>query len=711
MKPKQGNKFKSLLHVRMNKLSGYLKSRFLRAPPWQGNSYRRTRKSRLWLTFLGILGLSLLSTGIWLFLWLRQTGVTHLDSSRLSAIIDYQHADNTLVFDRKGEKIGEFYSDYHLFLPFDKIPPLLVKAVLAVEDRHFFEHRGIDFRGILRALFVSLRSGSFTQGGSTITQQVVRNFLLTPEKTLERKIKEALLSLQLERHLSKERILEIYLNALFLGQGSYGVGAAAERHFGKPIDQLELHELALIAGLFQSPSRYNPHRAPEQAKRRQTQVLKAMVAARAISQSDYRKAIKRPLVYQSQGSLNAAFAPHFIDAIQEATEKLLTSEVKGKGLRIYTTLDLALQKDINQVISDATPHFQQVAQKLLIKNPDEKLIETAALILDQKNGEILAMIGGRDFARSQFNRALKAKRAPGSAFKPIVYAQALQNGSKWSDVSLVAPILIQDYRPQNSSGEYLSEVTLYNAFYRSVNTPAVELGQKVGLKNVIEMAKKLGIRTELKNQAGTLLGGSELTLLDMASLYASIANYGEAIEPRMITQITDRQGKVLYDAAETPQKREKALPPQIAYLMIDAMQAVFRYGTASPYAEWAGFAAGKTGTSNEARDNWFCGMTSRLTSVVWVGTDSNLSFNSAAGAHTIALPLWIRIMQKARQHYPSENFPVPEGIVKMPVHPHFGYRDEAGIAMPFIEGQEPIRYESAFSNVRDTGVYRDYLDR
>ncbi len=694
----------------MNRLSVFLKRLFQRER--ESGPYAPKQRSRLVLAVVGLVTLSLVSAGICLLVWLRETGVTRLDSSRLHVIIDYEHADNSLVFDRNGEKIGEFFSDYHLFLPYEKIPPLLIKAVLAVEDRHFFEHSGIDFRGIIRAMFASLRTGSFTQGGSTITQQVVRNFLLTPEKTFERKIKEALLSLQLERHLSKERILEIYLNALFLGQGAYGVGAAAERHFGKSIDQLELHEIALIAGLFQSPSRYNPHKAPEQARRRQQQVLKAMLTSGAISQAEYKRASKQPLHFATQVALNTTFAPHFIDAIQELTEKLLTSDVKGKGLRIYTTLDLGLQQDANDVVEHATDHFTQVAQKLAgNKKPDEKLIETAALIMDQHKGEILAMIGGRDYGRSQFNRALKAKRAPGSAFKPIVYTRALQDGVKWSDVALVAPLVIQDYRPQNSAGEYLSEVTYYNAFYRSLNTPAVELGHRLGIKNVIDMAKRLGVRSELKNQAGTLLGGSELTVMDMTSAYATLANNGEYVEPRMITRITDRDGKVLWDAQSVPQKRERAVAAPIAYMMLQAMQAVFRYGTASHYPEWAAFAAGKTGTTNEAKDNWFGGMTDSLTGVVWVGTDSNLAFNGSAGAHTLALPLWIRIMQKARLRYPSGAFTVPPGISTVPVHPLFGYRSEAGVMMPFIEGKEPIRYESAYSSVRDTGAYRDYLDR
>lgn len=661
-------------------------------------------------------GLGLLtgiSGAIFLYAWLKQTGVTHLDQSRLNVIIDYKHTDNSLVFDREGERIGEFFSDYHVFIPYKDLPPRLIQAVMAVEDRHFFKHPGIDIRGIVRALFASLRTGAFTQGGSTITQQVVRNFLLSPEKRLERKIKEALLSLQLEQQISKEKIMEIYLNALFLGQGAYGAGAAAERHFGRPLEKLELHELALIAGLFQSPSRYNPHRFPVQARRRQQHVLKAMLSAGFISSAEYKKAKKLPLRFQGQASLNATFAPHFIDAVQEQVERLLTSKVKGKGLRIYTSLDLSLQKLANETFLLAKDHFKLAAHKLADpKQANEKLIEAAALILDHKSGEVLAMIGGRDFARSQFNRTLKAKRAPGSAFKPIVYAQALLNGMKWSDMTLVSPVAIQDYRPQNTNGEFLTEATYYNAFYRSLNTPLVELGHRLGSKNVLDLAKKMGVQTDLKNQAGTFLGGSELTLMDMASVYATIANYGVYREPRMIQKITDRQGTVLWEAPPLPAKPERVLPEATAYLLIDALQAVFRHGTANQFAEFGAQLAGKTGTSNEAKDNWFCGMSDKITTVLWLGTDSNLAFTGTAGGNTLALPLWVKLMQRAKTRYTFDAFPVPEGIVRHRVHSSFGFKTEqGGISMPFIEGREVDRTESSFAIIRDHGHYRDYLDR
>ena len=682
-------------------------------PPPVAQAQRKRWKTILLITGLGGLA-SLLLLGVALSVWLSRTGVLNIDESRLAVITQYQHADNSLVFDRSGEKIGEFYSDYHIFVPYEKIPKDLINAILAVEDRRFFEHSGLDFRGIARAGFSLIVHRGYAQGGSTLTQQVVRNFLLTPEKSIERKLKEAALALELERRLSKKQILEIYLNALFLGQGAYGAGAAAERHFGKSLDQLELHELALIAGLFQSPSRYNPHKYPKLAKARQQRVLKAMLDAGFIDKKVYQASLKRPLEYRSLHSLNAAYAPYFIDAVQEQTEKILTTSLKGKGLRIYTTLDLALQKQVAEVNHNSGDIYRRAAQRLIgVKRQDPKLIEIAALTLDHETGAILAMQGGRDYAQSQFNRALKAKRSPGSSFKPIVYAQALLSGMKWSDTVYVAPVSVQDYRPKNYGHDFMTEVTLYNAFYRSINTPVIEIGQKIGVRNVLDLAKKMGIQTPLKNQAGTLLGGSELTLLDMASAYATIANYGQPVEPFMITKITDREGKVLYERPSAKPKLPRALPEAVAFEMIHAMQAVFRHGTASAFPQWAARAGGKTGTTDEAKDTWFAGFTRNLTTVVWVGTDENYAFQSSVAANTLALPLWDRMMQRAVALHPLKepSFPVPQGVVLQRVHPLFGYKQDTGMEMPFLQGQEPTKSSSTLSIVRDTGSFRDYLDR
>ncbi len=657
-------------------------------------------------TVLAVLAFLILASSIALYSWVSSISI---DESKLDVIVNYEHSDNSLVFDKSGKQIGEFFNDYHVYYPYDKIPPMMVNAVLSIEDRAFFQHHGLDYKAILRAGLALLTTGHLKQGASTITQQVVRNFLLTPERKLSRKVKEALLSLQLERKMNKERILEIYLNALFLGQGSYGVGAAAQRHFGKTLEELKPHEMALIAGLFQSPTRFNPHKYPKAAKKRQLNVLKAMKANGFLSAAEVRKWSDEPLVYQAPSSMNQSIAPFFLDAIQEQTDKLLSGKFKGKGLRITTTLDLDLQQELNTILQKSNSIYQSAAQNLVnVKKPKESMIEAASLVMNHRSGQILAMIGGRNFQRSQFNRALKAKRSPGSCFKPVVYTQALMNGVNWTDVTYIAPVVIQNYRPQNYSYEFMSEATYYNAFYRSINTPVVELGSRLGIKKVIENAYKMGVKSELKAQAGTLLGGAEMTMLDLAQIYGTIGNEGERPEPFMIEKITSRDGELLFE--HKAPEATRVMPKAVAYLMTHAMQAVFRYGTASRYPEFSNYAAGKTGTTNEAKDNWFCGFTHDITAVVWVGTDENYAFSGQVAGGTMALPIWAKMMARIKDRYPQAPFETPEGVVMMKVNPLFGFQDPNGIDMPLLEGRGPSRLESTLTIVRDTGSFRDALD-
>lgn len=665
---------------------------------------------KVWPLILGLALSIVLSFGIAFYAWIEKAGILDLDETKLDVIINYEHSDNTLVFDKHGKPIGEFFSDYHVYYPYSKIPKAMIDAVLSIEDRKFFEHGGVDYKGIVRAGFAYVTSGEARQGASTITQQIVRSFLLTPERKISRKMKEALFAIQLERKLSKERILEIYLNALFLGQGSYGVGAAAQRHFGKPLEELQMHEIALIAGLFQSPTRFNPHKHPKSAKKRQLMVLNALRANKVISSAEAKTWAAAPLVYQAPASMNQSIAPFFLDAIQEQTDKLLSGKFKGKGLRIATTLDLALQQELNSVVQKSTDIFQSAALNLVnVRRPKESMIEAASLVMNHRTGEILAMIGGRDFQKSQFNRTLKAKRAPGSCFKPLVYSHALTHGLNWSDVNYITPVVIQNYRPQNFTSEFMTEATYFNAFYRSINTPVVELGAKLGIKNVLDMAYKMGVETDLKPQAGTMLGGSEMTMLDLARIYGTIGNDGVKPDPYLIEKITTREGEVVFERKKAREVR--VLSPQVAYMMTAAMQAVFRFGTAAKFPEFAPYAGGKTGTTNDAKDNWFCGITHELTTLVWVGTDENHAFTEQVTGGAMALPIWARMMNRIKDRYPQPPFQAPEGIVTRRIHPVFGHDDaNYGIEMPLLQGRGPTRTESTLSVIRDTGNYRDALE-
>ncbi len=631
------------------------------------------------------------------YLWLKELGVFTIDESRLETITKSRPTDNSIVYDRNGDKIGEFFNSYHVYVPFKKLPKDLVNAIVAIEDRTFWKHAGYDPKGIVRAAVAKLKGQGGTQGASTLTQQIIRNFLLPKERSLQRKLQEVALAMQLEKRMKKQRLLEIYANSMFLGNGSYGVGAAAYRYFGKSAEQLQTQEAALIAGLFQSPSRYNPVRYPKKAKKRQEQVLKAMAQAGMITRAKAKELIKMPLDYKEYKPVNTTISPYFIDFVKDQATKVLDGfkgGVDGQGLRIYTTLDPKLQKLAEESIADSEPLLDSAqARTALVKGPDGKMVkstlETAILTTDPRTGEILAMVGGRNYERTKYNRTYQSMRSPGSAFKPVVYSLALQSKWKWSDVIYVSPITINNYRPHTPDEDFLTETTMLRAFFRSMNTPTVEIGQKLGLRPVIEQARRLGIRSPIKEEFGSLLGSSEVNMMDMTRMYSTFANGGKVIEQIAIAKILDRKGNVVYEAKPTAERSQQALTPQIAFLMTQGMRAVLQMGTGYTSAHLSGVAAGKTGTSNDSTDNWFCGYSRDLTTVVWVGTDEHAQIGGDVTGGKLALPIWDKFMTKVFQVRQPGPFPAPSGVVTTTVHPKFGNRSAAGVRMYFLRGQEP----------------------
>lgn len=678
--------------------------------------------------------------------WGYQLGIFSPSVEDIAPIIEYQPRDNSLVFDRNNQKIGELFSSYNVYTPIKDIPEPMIQAIVAVEDRNFFSHWGIDLKAILRASLNLLRTKSISQGASTITQQLVRNLLLNREKTLSRKLKEVALSLHLERHVSKDKILEIYLNALFLGHGSYGVGAAAFRYFGKKLQELDIHEHALIAGLFQSPSAYNPHKHPSRAKQRQKKVLLSMIETGYLNYETAKNYYKKPLNYKLYQSPNKEFAPYFIDYVRERTQDLLGQKVKNTGLRIYTTLDLSLQQKAKDAIESSTNLFnealdhliktetenlaaskdgldakssinQKEIQSLATENHSNETLETARveaalLSTDPSNGHILTMVGGRNYNESQFNRTVHAKRSPGSAMKPVVYSYALANGYKWSDMLYVSPIAVDDYRPKNySDSSYLTETTLLRAFYKSINTPTVEITQKLGLNPILIHAKSMGIQSPLKEEIGTVLGGSEVTMMDMARVYSTIANSGVKIQPIAITKIADRGGRVLYEAPPVKERSELVLSPQVSTLVQEGMRSVFQYGTAISQGDLFPQAVGKTGTSNHSKDNWFCGSTPDLVTIVWTGVDKEKGFQDKVSASSLALPIWSKYIRTVSPDRPKQEFNIAPGLVVKKIHPKYGFLDEEGIPMYFVEGEEPAEDESNLKVISRSGSYRGIFNR
>ena len=677
---------------------------------------RRSRFLRLTAVILFVILLATLTASGF---WLQELGIFTINDQDIALLTTYKSNDMSLVFDKSGQKIGELYSQYRIYIPYDALPKDMIKAIIAIEDKKFFTHHGVDTSAIVRAIVSRIKGSSSRQGASTITQQVIRYFLLTQEHTFERKVREMALALFLEQRLTKRQIFEIYVNSCFLGNGAYGVGAAAKRYFNKNIGELTLGEAALIAGLFQSPSRYNPMKFPTQAKRRQKQVIAAMLHGKFIDRPTARKIASQPLVYSATEPSSNSVAPYFIDYVASEAEQILNvSAIRNQGLRIYTTLDADLQKLAGETISRAAPMFSRAEHDLPAavhylgdhSDAGESRVESGLIATDPRDGHILAMVGGRDYNASQFNVTYQAKRQPGSAFKPVVFSLALDNGFKWSDLLYISRIAIDDYRPQNFSNQFGTETSMLRAFYSSINTAAVEVGGKLGLKKILERAASLGIRSPLKEEAGTMLGGSEVTMLDMATMYGTFATLGTRTNLVAITRITDHDGRDLY-VAPTPEQRSKAvLSPQTGYLMFQGMKAVLDYGTGARSRGISPWAAGKTGTSNNSKDNWFCGFTPNIVTIVWVGTDNKLGLAGSATGASMALPLWDGFMAKALALHASPAYEEPPGIVEHAVDPRYGNLDDNGIKMYFREGQEPRESKSDLKVISSTNAYRDMFD-
>lgn len=638
----------------------------------------------------------------------------------LTPITEWKAPDHSLVFDRNNKKIAELYNEHHIYLSYKNIPKDFINAVVAIEDKRFWEHQGVDPQAIIRAGISYIKNkGKIRQGASTITQQLVRHFLLTKEKSFTRKLKEASLAIKLEKKLSKEKIFEIYANSLFLGNRSYGVAAAAVRYFGKDIKQLKLPELSLLAGLFQSPSYYNPHKHPKRAKKRQKKVLRAMMKNNFISKQEALIAYKTQLNYKTYKFTADKIAPYFIDYIKSEAKKLTGSKssIFNKGMRIYTTLDLAIQKMAETSINRANEHLQK-ASKQTIPYKDkqgrwaQRELEAALLVTSSQTGEVLAMVGGRNYKRSQFNRTTQAKRSPGSAFKPIVYSYALKQGKKWNDLVYVTPVSTEDnYRPRGSHSNYLTETTLLRAFYKSMNSPTVELAQLYGMTPIIKHAKSLGISSPIKKELGSALGASEVTMLELAKSYATFANSGIRSELISIRKITDREGNILYKAPSLSNRQQKALSPQISYLMTQAMKNVFQRGTAYKAYEMSKWAVGKTGTSNLSKDNWFCGFTTDLTAIAWVGTDDFTQILGKSSGAELALPIWKDFMTKAIEKKQPKEIEQPPGVVSVKVNPQFGNKSSNGIDMWFTENNQPQKETSALETLSLKKNYRSIFSQ
>jgi penicillin-binding protein 1A len=710
------------------------------------------------------------------------------DLPSLDGLEEYQPSITTTLYTDQDEPFASFYEQRRILVPLAKIPTHLKQAVLAVEDSRFYEHHGLSPRAIVRAMVMNLLSRRKSQGGSTITQQLARVLFLTPEKSFTRKVKEALLAVEIEKHYSKDRILEMYFNQVYFGHGAYGVEAASQTYFKKSVEQLTLAEAAMLAGLPSAPSRFSPIVDPGRARRRRDHVLNRMIETQVITR-EQAEAAGRTSFDEALFTRTRTIAPYFVEHVRQALEETYGAyALYNSGLKVYTTLNLKLQRaaeealvgglrDLDKArgyrpralqngeasrvrIGPYTPRVAEILPATVLKvkakslevqlgryrgeipfesfrwtklaNPaaafregdpilvqvlsvDERRkavelaleqdpeLEGAFVALDPRDGAIKAMIGGYDFERSKFNRATQAKRQPGSAFKPFVYAAAFDRNLTPSTIIEDEPITFRfrvggeviEWSPENYDRKFRGSTTLRRALENSINVVTVKLIQQIGVEPVIRMAHQMGIESELRPEIALALGVSEVTPLELTSAYGVLATGGLRAEPVAIRKVTDSQGRILEEHIPEPQA---VMRPETAFILTNVMKGVIERGTATRARALKRPLAGKTGTTSEATDVWFIGFTPNLVAGVWVGYDVKKSLGPAETGGRMALPLWIAFMQRILPDLPVEDFPVPENVVTMAVDHQTGEpvppSEKSAILEYFIKGTEPAPYEA-----------------
>ncbi|HVZ81723.1 MAG TPA: PBP1A family penicillin-binding protein [bacterium] len=582
-------------------------------------------------------------------------------------------AQATRIYDVNGEVISQLWLEQRTVVSLDKIPQTLQDALIAIEDDRFYRHIGIDPIGMARAFIQNVRhGGQKLQGASTLTQQLARNLFLTHEKTFSRKIREILLALQIERNYSKKEILEMYLNQIYFGEGAYGVESAARSYFGKHVEDLTLPECALLASLPKAPNDYDPYKRPLDALARRNLDLSLMADHGFITQQECTEARNTPIELKK---IEVQNAPYFVEYVRQQLEQRYGSQMVYKGgLSVYTTLDLKMQEAAQKALSRGVANAEIVARRVRQTTiPVDQPIQGALLAMDPHTGAIRAMIGGIDYRKSVFNRAIQAKRQPGSAFKPFIYAAAIENGYTMADVFLDSPVVYDDpstgkpWRPTNFSGKFRGPTTLHTALMYSINVVTIKLLEKLGIQPVVSVARRMGISTPIKPNLTLGLGTSEVTLQDLVQAFSVFANQGVRVEPFAILSVKDSSGKVL--ETNTPSAQD-ALDPEVAYIMAHTMKDVVDNGTGR-IVRRLGFtypAAGKTGTTNDNVDAWFIGYTPSLTCGVWVGYDERQSLGHRQTGGEAAAPIWAEFMKVAMEGKPVEDFQPPKGTEADFVH-------------------------------------------
>ncbi len=598
---------------------------------------RLIRRGFYWLLVCGLWGMIGLSGLLaWYAYDLPDTSVLY--QNRPSSGITFTGPDGQIIGSR-GQMVGPA-------VLLRDMPPHLPQAVIATEDRRFYEHAGVDPYGLARAMWTNLLAMRVVQGGSTITQQLAKNVFLNPERSLRRKAQEFLLALWLERKFTKERILELYLNRVYFGSGAYGISAASQKYFGKKVSHLTMAESAMLAGLLKAPSRYNPVNDRQLARGRLVQVLANMQDAGYIAPQDQTAALNQKLIFNT--TVNGAGSQYFFDWVLDQLPEYI-GQPQG-DLIVVTSLDARLQEEAEKTLAAA-----------LEKEGARLSVRQGALLTLGADGAVRAMAGGRSYSQSQFNRATQAKRQPGSAFKPFVYLTALEAGLTPDSVMRDSPIILKNWQPRNFKKGYAGEVTLRYALSESINTVAVKLSEMSGRQNVIETARRLGIQSKLAPTPAVALGVSEVSLLELTSAYVPFSNGGFAAAPYGILKVHTPQGLTLYERKEEP--RRQVVNWRAGQQMNEMLENALAHGTGRA-ARLAYFrAAGKTGTSQNYRDGWFMGYSNDLVTGVWFGNDDGAPMKSVTGGGLPART-WKTFMEAALKEAPAQRLSSGSPVVQ-----------------------------------------------
>jgi penicillin-binding protein 1A len=663
------------------------------SPPGDGRARRRWRETagrvarsrRTWLIAAGILFLLL-------FTWQR-CGIRGCPS--VARLASYRPNGASVLLDRSGEKFSDLSPVARQMVELAKLPEHVSAAFIAVEDKRFYQHNGVDWRRVFGAAFANLRSGRLAQGSSTITMQLARNVfpdrIRASDRTFRRKLLEVRVARKIEGRFSKDEILEMYLNHIYFGGGAYGIEAASRMYFGKPASELTLEQSALLAALPKAPSHYDPRRRRERALERRNLVLALMVAQEKIAAEAAAKAKAAPIRVRSENSPGdrPPPAPYFVSLLRDILEDRFGEDLYTRRLVVHTTLDLSLQraveeeleKQLRQVEAGTFGRYTKPTRAAYtMGSAQTQYIQGSAVMMENSTGDVLALVGGRDARHSTFNRAIAARRQVGSAFKPFVFATAIDRGWATSMVLDDSPYRLvsgrQTWEPSNFDGQFNGPVTVRSALVQSRNVPTIRLADDVGESRVARLARESGLKGEMMETPVIALGVTEASPLELVTAYTAFAGQGTAVEPRFVLRVEDADGKILWQ----PEVRtHQVLDPAVAYIMTDMMADAVDVGTGRAVRSvgFRGAVAGKTGTTNDGADAWFIGYTPKIVGGVWIGFDAPTPIAARATGGSVAAPAWGRIMRRAKG-WTGGNWKAPDGVVRLTIDPSTGLALESG---------------------------------